>query len=72
MYIRPERFRDEAEYLRKLRSQLHAHGISYRKFALFADVTPQHLSRWFAGGRKPTLESMTKLDDALTRMLYGG
>jgi transcriptional regulator with XRE-family HTH domain len=59
-------------FMQRLRSTLQLHGIPHAKLAWHAGVCPTQLSRWMRGRSEPNLESMLMLDEALSKVLYGG
>lgn len=65
------RFGTPAEFIDRLKAALALHNIRHAHLAREAGVCPTQISRWFSGRVKPSLETMIRLDNALTRVLYG-
>jgi len=65
------RYGDPTTFLNKVKTQLALHNIAQARLAIAAKVCPTQMSRWFTGRVDPTLESMMRIDEALTELLYG-
>jgi transcriptional regulator with XRE-family HTH domain len=63
-YTNPER------HIAQLRRTLELHHISQGELARAAGVCPTQVSRWLHGRVTPQLQSLIRLDEALSHLLY--
>lgn len=68
-----ERYADPAAFVKRVKSKMQLHGITQADLARRSGFPPTHVSRWLGPSRthKPSMETMTVLDEALDHLIAG-